>query len=374
MDGGTLSLIMINSYVDFDDYDNVVKTYNDEKFFFKLRKGLTKEPDIFIRKNYVTLNDEFFQMGQTEHKEFYSAESSRSDFDLDPTGTIYAKIAIRMEAREDTYERTVFSVFDYTGLIGGVFEILEVLGGLVVGYFIKNWLMFDILSNLYQVQKENGSQNNTGSQNDGNSNSNGNGNGTERHDINEDSDGLPKPLNERFNQPVENEESKEQAEGQDRRQSIMNEEEKQPNYNQRQPIWGEEEKQPIDNLRQLPIDQKFSIQIGSQTLKQLVDDESLNQYKEDGRSQELPNDMSDEQKSGGESEDDDEEKKSSQNDSRNSRPKIERKNCMGDQSLNSHDPNAQFGRNDDAENETHEDSNTKLKAMLKNRHRYGFSW
>ena len=390
MDGGTLSLIMINSYVDFDDYDNVVKTYSDERFFFKLRKGYTKEPDIFIRKNYVTLNDEFFQMGQTEHKEFYSAESSRSDFDLDPTGTIYAKIAIRMEAREDTYERTVFSVFDYTGLIGGVFEILEVLGGLVVGYFIKNWLMFDILSNLYQVQKENGSQNNTGIQNNGNSNSNGNGNGTERHDINEDSDGIPKPLNERFNQPVENEESKEQAEGQDRRQSIMNEEEKQPDYNQRQSIWGEEEKQPIenqtqpiwgeeekqqiDNQRQPQDDEKSSLQIVNQTLKQLGDDEIFNQYKQGDRSQELQNDMSDEQESGGEPEDDDEEKKSSENDSRNSRHKIQRKNCMGEQSLNFHDSNVQFGRNDDAENETHEDSNTKLKAMLKNRHRYGFSW
>ena len=33
-----------------------------------------------------------------------------------------------------------------------------------------------------------------------------------------------------------------------------------------------------------------------------------------------------------------------------------------------------YGGNNDAENETHEDSNTKLKAMLENRRRYGFSW
>ena len=154
MHGGNLSLIMINSYVDFDDYENVVKTFNDESFYYKIRKGITKEPEILIRKNYVALNDEFFQMGQTQHKEFYSAENTKNDFDLDPTDNLYAKLTIRMEAREDTYERTVFSVFDYTGLIGGVFEIFEVLGGFVVGYFTKNWFMFCIISSLYQIQNK----------------------------------------------------------------------------------------------------------------------------------------------------------------------------------------------------------------------------
>ena len=154
MEGGMFSLTIINSYVDFDDYENVVKTFNDESFYYKLRKGITKEPEILVRKNYVTLNDEFFQMGQTEHKEFYSTEKTKDDFDFDPDNNLYAKISIRMEAREDTYERTVFSVFDYTGLIGGVFEIFEVLGGFVVGYFTKNWFMFCIISSLYQIQNK----------------------------------------------------------------------------------------------------------------------------------------------------------------------------------------------------------------------------
>ena len=154
MEGGMFSLTIINSYVDFDDYENVVKTFNDESFYYKLRKGITKEPEILVRKNYVTLNDEFFQMGQTEHKEFYSAENTKTDFDLDPNEYLYARMSIRMEAREDTYERTVFSVFDYTGLIGGVFEIFEVVGGIFVGYFTKNWFMFCILSSLYQVQNK----------------------------------------------------------------------------------------------------------------------------------------------------------------------------------------------------------------------------
>ena len=62
-------------------------------------------------------------------------------------------VTIRMEAREDTYERTVFSVFDFTGLVGGVFEIFEILGGVIVGFFAHKLFMFSVLSNLYQVHK-----------------------------------------------------------------------------------------------------------------------------------------------------------------------------------------------------------------------------
>ena len=152
MEDGIVSLIIVNSYVDFDDYENVIKTYADERFYFKTGKGIAKDPEILIRKNHVVLNDEFFQIGQTERREFYSAENFKSDFDLDSSELFYARMQIRMEAREDTYERTVFSVFDYTGLIGGVFEIFEVVGGFVVGYFSKKWFMFCMLSSLYQVQ------------------------------------------------------------------------------------------------------------------------------------------------------------------------------------------------------------------------------
>ena len=101
----------------------------------------------------MILNDAFFQIGQTEQKEFYSVGGSRYDILDDSTNITYAFIRVRMDTREDTYERTVFSVFDFTGLIGGVFEIFEVAGNIIVGYFATKLFMFSMLSNLYQVQK-----------------------------------------------------------------------------------------------------------------------------------------------------------------------------------------------------------------------------
>ena len=111
-----------------------------------------KEAQLLLRNNHVVLSDSFFQVGQTR-KQFYSIETDRLDFTArDYSFYPYASIIIRMEAREDTYERTVFTFFDFTGLVGGVFEILEVIGSIVVGFFANRLFMFWMLSNLYQVQ------------------------------------------------------------------------------------------------------------------------------------------------------------------------------------------------------------------------------
>ena len=114
---------------------------------------LNKESELFIRKNQVVLSDNFFSIGQTEEKDFYSIEVEKSDFSFrDPYDLNYANVVIKIEAREDTYERTALSIFDFTGLLGGVYEILEISGGILVGFFADRLFMFWIISNLYQVQ------------------------------------------------------------------------------------------------------------------------------------------------------------------------------------------------------------------------------
>ena len=95
--------------------------------------------------------------------EFYSVGKIDSDISVDSSQKLYATMLVKMDAREDTYQRTVFSVFDYTGLIGGVFELLQVFGTFFVGYFTNNWFLFCVLSNLYQI--DNKSENQTNSEN-----------------------------------------------------------------------------------------------------------------------------------------------------------------------------------------------------------------
>lgn len=52
---------------------------------------------------------------------------------------------------DESYERSVFSFLALTGNIGGLFEVFERSGDLIVGFFAGKFFLFSILSNLYQV-------------------------------------------------------------------------------------------------------------------------------------------------------------------------------------------------------------------------------
>ena len=55
------------------------------------------------------------------------------------------------DPQTDTYERSVFSVLDFFGNIGGLNEVLEIIGKLIVAVFAGRLFIYSIVSNLYQV-------------------------------------------------------------------------------------------------------------------------------------------------------------------------------------------------------------------------------
>jgi len=50
-----------------------------------------------------------------------------------------------------SYERSVFSFLDLTGNLGGLFEVLQIVGSFMVGLFAGKTFLFSIISHLYQV-------------------------------------------------------------------------------------------------------------------------------------------------------------------------------------------------------------------------------
>jgi hypothetical protein len=69
--------------------------------------------------------------------------------------SISLALTFRKDAESDSYSRSVFSILDLFGNIGGVFEILQVTGGLIVGYFSRDLFLYSILTKLYQVNRPN---------------------------------------------------------------------------------------------------------------------------------------------------------------------------------------------------------------------------
>ena len=56
-----LTIALVNTYYDFEDFSNPVKTYFDDKFYYEFVAGFEKGADIFIRQNSVEQKDNIFR-------------------------------------------------------------------------------------------------------------------------------------------------------------------------------------------------------------------------------------------------------------------------------------------------------------------------
>ena len=89
-----------------------------------------------VRQNLYTLYDSIFGFSNEQSGTFYSYEYSKSQT-LSSFYNILARIDIQLDAQIDRYERTVQTIFEAIGTIGGIYEILRIVTGAIVGIFIN---------------------------------------------------------------------------------------------------------------------------------------------------------------------------------------------------------------------------------------------
>ena len=123
---------MLKNYFDFEDYNQPIKSYLDDSIYYFLMSGFSKRVDLYVRQNSVENVDSIFryQPGGSEDS-FISIEPV-----LDQLNKVETEFAFVMnfykDAKSISYQRTVFSMLDWTGLIGGANEILKIIGILII--------------------------------------------------------------------------------------------------------------------------------------------------------------------------------------------------------------------------------------------------
>lgn len=55
-----IDVTVVNSYFDFDDYEQPVKTFLDDRFLYTLLPGYSVNTDVYLRKNKAEVQDGFF--------------------------------------------------------------------------------------------------------------------------------------------------------------------------------------------------------------------------------------------------------------------------------------------------------------------------
>jgi len=147
-----LTVVLVNSYVDFGDYDKTVKTYMDDRYQYKGMPGYNKRIKLYARENSVELADSLFQYTQPENLEFISVENTDQDIQEFSTWNNYFEVTLMVDPVKANYKRVVFSFFDLVGNLGGVFEILRAISSLSVALFAAKMLRFSIFKRLYHVE------------------------------------------------------------------------------------------------------------------------------------------------------------------------------------------------------------------------------
>lgn len=107
---------------------------------------------MYLRKTDVEMTDSLLQLGQSESTFFYSVEKTANDFNLEGPDNRLFTLYISQDATVDHYQRRVYSVFDLTGQLGGLYEVFEILGAFIVGGLAKKVFMYSLFNKLYYTE------------------------------------------------------------------------------------------------------------------------------------------------------------------------------------------------------------------------------
>ena len=147
-----ITILIANSYVDFDDYDNPVKRYFDDRYSYRLTSGFRKISRAYIRPNKAEFRDSLVDLEFSEKKEFYSVESTIDDFSAEfDNGNLFT-YQMLLDHNRDNYERSVYTLTDMFGQVGGVFELFKAIGSVLIGFISSKILVLTMMGSMYHVQ------------------------------------------------------------------------------------------------------------------------------------------------------------------------------------------------------------------------------
>ena len=91
----SIDMAVVNTYFDFDDYENPIKTYLDDRFLFDLLPGYSYISDVFLQNNQAELQDGFFYYtpdgDEVEFIGFDRISTKYKVYDIDNSPTLFCK-------------------------------------------------------------------------------------------------------------------------------------------------------------------------------------------------------------------------------------------------------------------------------------------
>ena len=133
-------------------WSSPIKASIDDRLAFILTPSATKIIKMYAKLNQATLDDDYLKIKSSLDKQFFSFDRVVNDFSTTPIPTIFS-LSIFMDPNRDLYQRTVFSILDLLGTIGGIFGLLKSVCGFVIGFVSTQIMLSSIFRRLYYTNK-----------------------------------------------------------------------------------------------------------------------------------------------------------------------------------------------------------------------------
>ncbi|CDW74282.1 UNKNOWN [Stylonychia lemnae] len=157
----------VNQYFDFDDLEQPVKKYIEDRYFIPVQTFQQKGMEIFIKKSFPQLNDDYNPFSRTKYEPFVQVDNfieytSKVNYYMN----CYVKVILRVDLEYEIYTRQVYTFADLLTDLGGIFSALFAIGSISVSFISENMFYSQIIKDVYQTQSYNDKKVQSSNQND----------------------------------------------------------------------------------------------------------------------------------------------------------------------------------------------------------------
>ena len=154
-----LGLTITDYYFDSNDYSNPVKINISTNNKFYLASSLTKFINAKVRRNDVIDITSALPFASSNRYSFFSVGEIFQDYYSEKADGVILDLKFIFDDKYQTINRTVFSVGDMFGKIGGMDSMLWMIASFFVGLFSSKLYKFSLVSSFYNVISDKQNQN-----------------------------------------------------------------------------------------------------------------------------------------------------------------------------------------------------------------------
>lgn len=152
-DGLTITPVIIDYYIDFEDFQNPIKFYASQDNGFLIDKSTFQDFTYKMQKNVAEFQDSALHLFDSRIVEFWSLQNYQY-LSSSVTDNMYLRVAFVIDVKSIRYKRVAFSLLDVIANVGGVYEMGNLLIAVLVSLVSKNLMLFEMIETLYYYKKK----------------------------------------------------------------------------------------------------------------------------------------------------------------------------------------------------------------------------